>query len=262
MTFIHNVNIKLPIISFVTDFGQKDWYVGTMKLNLVNQTQNQCQIIDICHEIPKQNVSVASFSIWNAYTYMPSNSILLCVVDPGVGTDRKVVIYHDKKYERYIVGPYNGFFDLVLAEHQHIHTYIVDEEYLTRQFKQVSSTFHGRDIFVPLVAKLINGEKIPVQVQNIQKITSFQYFSTPCEASIIYVDDFGNLILDIKQGEILPVYKYKNQQILFYQTYGQVNVGEPLLLKGSSGLIELSINQGNAAQYFNKCIGDSIYLTK
>ncbi len=261
-----------PLIAFITDFGLKDPYAGIVK-GVIAGINPSVRVIDITHEIPPQDITTAALMLKTAFGYFPPGTIFLAVVDPGVGSDRRAIILTLDHYT--FVGPDNGLLTGVLEHGEHRKTacwYIEDKEYF---LKQISSTFHARDIFGPVAAHLSLGVKpdefgpacsAPVMPDWPQPV------SEPglVRGIVIYVDTFGNLVTNIpadalhgKNYESSVRYAYVKDSgiaIPVAITYADVEPGQPLCVEGSFGLVEIAVNQGNAAEMFNANRGDTVEL--
>ena len=138
------------VIALLTDFGQEDIYVGTMKAVIVSICP-AAQVVDITHAIKPQNVREAAFALLNSYHYFPAGTTFCVVVDPGVGSDRLAIAIKSERY--HFVGPDNGVLSYALA-HLGAEYQAVTLETPAFQAETISHTFHGRDIFAPAAAHL------------------------------------------------------------------------------------------------------------
>jgi len=262
---------KPNIITLLTDFGYGDPYVAAMK-GVIYTINPHVNIIDITHNVPPHNIRAGAIILWSTYKYFPKGTIHLVVVDPGVGTKRKPIVIYSKNY--IFIGPDNGVLTLAANEDGIEKTYeiISNTKYLKRE---ISFTFHGRDIFAPIAAYISRG----VSINELAKETSLTFSlnipkytikNSQIIGEIIYIDHFGNLITNIPKGiaeKILAFYRnyevnIKNKVISakFVKAYGNAKEGEPLLIINSFNLLELSINLGNAAQRYAANVGDKIII--
>ena len=259
--------MSAKIVTLTTDFGLKDPYAAEMKAAILNICPT-ATIIDITHEIAKFNIRMGAFVLASAASYFPKGTIHVAVVDPGVGTRRRPILIETK--QGFFVGPDNGLL-ILAAEKQGVeHVY----ELTNPQFMlpRVSSTFHGRDLFAPAAAHLANGvepEKFGPEIRDVEK----PEFAKVAEKAgvlvgeILHIDDFGNIITNISTEWItrlvvrgwvkveLPTCKVK---LKFCKAYGEAKPREPLALIGSHDYLEISVNQGSAAEKFGSKPGDRI----
>ena len=256
------------IITLMTDFGTSDHYVGVMKGVMLN-INPQVHIVDITHAIPPQDVSGAAFLIDSAHRYFPTGTIHVVVVDPGVGSERRAIVCQTET--AYFVCPDNGILTHILRDEEHV--CIVAVENSAYFLPQVSNTFHGRDIFAPVAAHLSRGVPIgklgnsitqPVQLP----IPKPQVTDRAIIGHIIWLDSFGNLVTNISH-EILESLEGRDNVVIragsaeidrLNRSYAESAVGEVLAIVGSFNRLEISINQGNAAQVLGLKRGDTITI--
>lgn len=238
------------VIALLTDFGDKDWFVGVMKAVILRINPN-VDIVDITHEISPQDVRQAGFVLWNAYKYFPDKTIFVCVVDPGVGSERKIIAVETKKY--IFIAPDNGLLDFVLSEVDILKAvYVENKNYF---LESVSSTFHGRDIFAPISAYISSGVDLSELGREVSLKVSKEIFVKVSnvgdyEGEIIYIDRFGNLITNLMVSkEFDAEVRLKNLVIeKISKTYSDVEVGQVVALIDSSGLVEIGIRNGDASK--------------
>jgi S-adenosylmethionine hydrolase len=265
--------MSIKIIGLLSDFGIKDSYVAVMK-GVIYEINREARIVDLSHDIGKQNVQNGAFVLATAAPFFPDETVFICVVDPGVGTKRKGIVVEGKKH--LYVGPDNGLL-MIAAKLEGIeHVYeITNKKYIRNE---ISSTFHGRDIFAPVGAYLskgINPEEIGHEIFNYIVLSQAKTIITSQQISgeVLHVDGFGNIITNIVFEDLTQVgikfgdlFKIQiNDQLLkltFLETYGKTQNGEFLALIGSNGFLEISINQGNAALELDVSTGDIIKITK
>src|SRR5215831_2342050 len=234
------------MIALLTDFGTKDGYVGAMK-GVIKAISPTTSIIDISHEISPQNVAEAKFVLWTVCRYFPPRTIFVCVVDPAVGTNRKIIALKTKDHT--FLAPDNGLLDMVLGQYKIKKAVEVTNE---RYFlKNVSNTFHGRDIFSPVAAHLANGIKFgalgrAISLNKSEEVIVHIQRRVQCGGIIIYVDRFGNLITNFKMKRMRSaLLRINDISIPLKATYGEVGEGEFVAYFGSSGLIEIAVRNGN-----------------
>lgn len=257
--------MKKRIITLLTDFGLKDPYAGIMKGVIYSINPDAC-IIDLTHEITRHDIFEGAFSLLQASGYFPEGTIHVAVVDPGVGGHRKNLIIETPAC-KYVV-PDNGIAALCAEKStDNIKIYeIARPEYC---LKNISSTFHGRDIFAPVAAYLSKGVK-PEKIGN--RINRYQALSLPetkrtgnlCIAEIIHVDRFGNLITNagIDMVDIIDFIEIKGEKIKSINRSYEDSEDGLLAVKGSAGFLEISVRGQSAACKLNAGKGDliSIYL--
>src|SRR5258708_36282671 len=187
-----------PVIALLTDFGTGDGDVGVMKGVIAGITPD-AHIIDITHDVAPQNIASGAWILAAAYRYFPKNTAFVCVVDPGVGSNRGAIAVHAGDW--FFVGPDNGLFSYILSEQAvHAAALLSNPAY---HLPHVSSTFHGRDIFAPVGAYLARGLTstfhelgTPVDPTSLQRlnVTLATRQGMNVDAHIVHIDNFGNLM--------------------------------------------------------------------
>lgn len=250
------------IISLTSDFGLDNWFVGTMK-GVIKNINPGAEIVDITHNIRRFNIREGAFSLLNSYQYFPEGTIHLAVIDPGVGASRRAIAVKTNRY--YFIAPDNGILSYALNQEQEFK--IVSIENPRYMFQQVSSTFHGRDIFAPVAAHLSLGVELeefgPVLSNPVLFEKSFpkKIGTRELIGHIIFIDHFGNCITDIAMKHIEETFgkisanrikiKIRDKEIRkFSNTYSDGKENELICLFGSSGYLEFSVNKGNANKQF------------
>lgn len=254
------------IITLTSDFGLLDPYVGIMK-GVIVSINPRVSLIDLTHDIPAQNICLASFALLESFKFFPAGTIHLAIVDPGVGGSRRGIAV--KTQDSFFVGPDNGIFNRVLKVNPPL-TAIN----LTNPNFWISPnpkpTFHGRDIFAPVAAHLSRGVPIEQVGESIDLCTLAGSLEPECEqieggwkGYIQAIDRFGNFITSFPETYV----KGKNwainlgeKKIPGQEIYESVKKGELLALIGSHGYIEIAVNCGNAKEKLKVKVGDSISL--
>ena len=248
------------IISLTTDFGEVDPYVAMMK-GVILSINPDARIVDIAHQVPAGSIQVAGLIIKESYTYFPSGSVHVGVIDPGVGGKRRpIAVMCDNHF---FVGPDNGLFWPVIEAQ--VHTDVI---HLTKKrywMDRISATFHGRDIFAPVAAHLslgadpfLLGERVDNPSTLVYPIPSRK--NSDLIGEVIRVDHFGTIITNITREHLSPFLTSKRLIIKIGSlvlekistTYSDVPEGQPVALVGSSGNLEIAVNRGRAADYLGK----------
>jgi S-adenosylmethionine hydrolase len=257
------------ICGLITDFGNKDYFIGTLK-GVIKKINPNAEIIDISNDIPSYNILPASFTIDKTYPFFPLETIFLVVVDPGVGTHRKILLV---EYEnRFFIAPDNGVLTPILQKKEKIVAAIDNKNYF---LIDTHSTFEARDKMAPAAAFLSHGIDPREMTSPIPGfILNPDYFpipSTHCiEARIVYIDKFGNLMTNVtetllfealeKSGLSRFKVELNSKEIkAFYDTYGHAGT-EPFMLIGSHQNLEIAINQDSAASALGARIGQKILI--
>ncbi len=258
------------IITFTTDFGTSDPYAGIMK-GVALGANPDARLVDITHEIPPHAIVDGAFTLARACHFFPEGTIHVAVVDPGVGGSRKNIVVKTGKY--YFVGPDNGIFSLVLDREKPVEIrHIKNEPYIR---ETVSNTFHGRDVFAPCAGLLSTGGDFSHVGPVIKRYHKLKYPRVVREGNtlkgeVVSIDSFGNMITNITEHRYKSFAGKKQTKILFgsehfdgvSRQYSDVPKGSPLALFGSSGFLEISMNEGNAASYFMASIQFPVTVRK
>lgn len=231
------------MIILVTDF--EEFYLAQMK-GVIWKINPEAKMLDI--KVRNHDTISGAFVIDKIIDYFP-DSIIIGVVDPGVGGSRKNIVIQTEK--NYLIGPDNGLFSLVCERHTPLKIIEIEK-------KNISKTFHGRDIFAPLAGKI--SLKKDLKGKEIKKIKDLDIEDPRIEkdyveCTIIYIDNFGNIITNIRDVKFNKII-FMDKEIKFLKTYSESE--DFLVLIGSHGFLEIAANKKNAAEFFNLKTGDRI----
>lgn len=258
--------IRSGIITFLTDFGLTDAYTAIMK-GVVLSINRNADIIDITHSVSTGSILQGAGILKEAYSYFPKGTVHVAVVDPGVGSSRRLIAL--KAAEHFFVGPDNGIFWPVINQNPDAEIVEMTE---TKYFlPSITSTFHGRDVFAPAAAHLSLG----IEIDRFGSfITEPEKLNLPLayikddilKGEIIHVDNFGNLITNISAaaltdflGEKAPVIHIGNYIIPdICNTYSDNDKGKLIALINSSDYLEIAVNMGKASEYLGKSADEII----
>ncbi|MFW5696228.1 MAG: SAM hydrolase/SAM-dependent halogenase family protein [Phototrophicaceae bacterium] len=274
------------IIALLTDFGLQDIYVGVMK-GVMLDIQPEARLVDISHAIEPQHVRQGAIALRDACTFFPAGTVFLVVIDPGVGSTRRPVAVRAGSYT--FVGPDNGVLTYALekldAEVQIVE--LVNPEY---RLPQVSTTFHGRDIFAPAAAHLAAGVPLAHLGPSLERLVQLprpelNIAGASVTGEVTQIDRFGNITTSIgrlrwvQEDRLLlePVFEPQRGPLMVSapeatvtlngQTIHEIRVsysealrGDLLALVGSTGYLEVAVNQGDAARRLEVSVGDRVEL--
>lgn len=242
----------MTILTLTSDFGLLDAYVGMMK-GVILRIAPDARLVDLTHEIAPQDIASASYTLQSAIQYFPAGTVHLAVVDPGVGSARRPLLVTTGAAA--FVGPDNGLFSFAL-EKPGAQAWVLDRpEYW---LPQPSRTFHGRDIFAPVAARLAVGmrpEQLGTPISDPMRVAQRKperQGNGEISGCVLHVDHFGNLITNVP-GEWLAgaTWSCEVGGISISgpsETYAAAPRGELLLLISSSGLAEVAVREGRAAE--------------
>lgn len=266
----------MAIITLCTDFGIRDEYVGVLK-GVILSVNPAATIVDLSHRIPPQDVVVAAYMLRASFIYFPEGSVHTAIIDPGVGTARAIIAARFQRHT--FLAPDNGLLPLMWGGTEPAEVVQVDNQDLFRQ--PVSRTFHGRDIFAPIAAHLAKGVELkavgqvipPSRLQQLDCDNPHFDPGVGIRGHIVGIDRFGNLITnidlslldrlvsDVKDGAI-------ETQIGEHRILGLVNhyaegaSGQPVVLIGSRGSLEIAVNCGSAAETLRASRADGVCVKK
>ena len=260
-----------PLITLTTDFGLNDHFVGTIK-GVILDIAPEAEIVDICHAVQAFDILDGALAIAQAYSYFPNGTVHLVVVDPGVGTARRPILLSTGRY--YFVAPDNGVLSLIYNHAERTEVRHIVAEHYYRQ--PVSSTFHARDVFAPVVAYLAKG----VETAKFGEVISdFVRFNAPrpkpidaqtLRGVVLRVDRFGNIVTNFAPEDIPalfqadpPAFKIRvgKQEITqIHNNYAEGAPNEVFGILGSMGYLEISANRGAAAQIVGAGKGSEVVI--
>jgi len=257
------------VITMTTDFGHKGPFAAVMRGVILSRNPD-AQVIDLAHDIPPQWPPEAGFWISRAYRYFPRGTIHMAIVDPGVGTEREIlVVEHDFHV---FIAPDNGLLAPLLDKAVDAKVWQLDMERLVSlNLGKPSDTFHGRDIFAPVAAELAAGRLSltaigkPVTEWTPGWLDEPEVTADKITGTIITIDAFGNLISNIDASLIKefrePVAHIGGHQIQTLSTYGRTKPGNFLALVNSFGVIEVARSEGSAAEGLGAERGAPLVIT-
>jgi S-adenosylmethionine hydrolase len=245
-----------PIITLTTDYGTNDHLVGTIK-GVILKINPDATIVDITHHVTPFDLLDGALAIGSAYSYFPSRTIHVVVVDPGVGTPRRPLLVTSET--QYFVAPDNGVLSMIYERDPNVIVRYANVEHYYLQ--PVSNTFHGRDVFAPIAAWLSKSGQTAAMGE---EITDYKKFAIPkpkaadgiSKGVIMRVDAFGNLVTNFRgedmggaNGNGGVAFKLGTHTVSHVvDTFASGNSGEPVAYIGSSGYVEIAVNKGNAAK--------------
>jgi S-adenosyl-L-methionine hydrolase (adenosine-forming) len=244
------------VIVLLTDFGLQDQYVAAMK-GVILSLQPLAQIVDLSHDVQPHKIFQAGYLLWSSYKYFPQKAVFVCVVDPSVGSDRKILAA--KTSNSILLAPDNGLLDAVLSEETKFELVEVSLEKIKNIIPvTIAPTFHGRDIFAPIAAHLSKG----MTISELGAVRENSFFHSPfvhsmgdvTKAVVLHTDHFGNIITNIRISDAMSGEKKlkavavgTNLVSRWVRTYSDIPENTPCLLVGSSGLVEISLKSRSAA---------------
>ena len=252
-------------VTLLTDFGVDDVYVGAMK-GVILSTEPRARIVDLTHGILPQDVRQGGVRWASAVGSFPPGTVHVAVVDPGVGSERRIVALRAHGYR--FLAPDNGLLGFIATRAEIDEAVSVEEPRFW--LPKVSRTFHGRDIIAPVAARLAGGLRlsalgppvrdvlrIPVPVPTRRPATTGQQIF----GEIVDIDHYGNCLTNLSgpaRGELLEIRVGRRSFKLVLHSYAEARRGAPLAIVGSGGFLEIAVSQGNAARVLGLRIGQGV----
>ena len=262
----------MPIIALMTDFDTRDHYVAVMK-GVILQINPKATLVDVSHRIVPQDLYHGAFVLRQALPFFPPKTIFVAVVDPTVGTRRRILAA--RYSDRIVLAPDNGLLTLLHRDAELQEIRVVEN----RRFfaATLSTTFHGRDIFAPVAAHLSRNVTLdqlgPVAdcIEVLELAAPVKQKDGGIAGQIVVVDGFGNLITNVSQLDLAAPGPARGGFVVSVGprevgpvrvTYGDVAPGEPLALIGSTQMLEIAVNSGNAAEKLEAGRGTPVTLRR
>jgi hypothetical protein len=255
------------LITLTTDFGHSDHFVGVMK-GVIAGLAPKARVIDICHDVAAHNITEGAFIINEAWPYFPKGTIHVIVVDPGVGSSRRPILAEAGGH--FFVAPDNGLLSMVMDAAPHKVRVISNPKLMRRE---VSRTFHGRDVFAPAAAYLTKGTKpaefgkIIHDCIRIDTAANVKLTPSSWRGTVLKTDHFGNLVTSFAPEQFSRITSrpfevraglQKIHRLALH--YAETAVGELFVIVGSSGYLEVAANQASAASLLGCSAGAAIEL--
>jgi len=250
------------VITLTTDFGLVDGYQGVLE-GVIAAINPEAHVIAISHQVPAGDIDGGRYLLKAHHRFFPPGAIHLAIVDPGVGSSRKIIALKTKDY--IFIGPDNGLFSFFKPREIKSIFSVTKRKYA---LKPISPVFHGRDIMAPAAAYASTGVPLSALGPKINKINRPRLkrpiiLRPGVKTHVIWVDRFGNLVTDFEVTEKTPISGITvNGQALGHlrKTFGEVAPGRPLAYIGSGGHLEIGVNKGSALYYFSAANIDEIEI--
>jgi S-adenosylmethionine hydrolase len=258
-----------PVIALLTDFGLTDVFVGQMKAILLAGLPD-AQIVDISHGVIPFNIVQAGFFLTASCRHFPKGTVFLAVVDPGVGTTRRIMMVQDRG--RTYFAPDNGLLGMFMANASDPVVYDVTPRKNSR-----GGTFHGRDLFCPLAIRFLQGEA-PETFGTLSRAATLvkadwarpRFQDNLLVTHVLHIDRFGNCVLSVESTEASEYFagwgdislslprQGKTEEVVYASCYGDLGSGRVGVIPNSQGYLELAVNRGACARKLGLRIGDMV----
>lgn len=259
------------LVALFTDFGSGDPYVAQLK-GAIKTVHPESEILDLSHENAAFDIATASYLLAKSTHTLPSGTVIVAVVDPGVGSSREGLVVRTQAGRIY-VAPDNGLLTEVLAREGLSEARYLQNPKLTLPGPS-SATFHARDIFGPVAAHLVSGVSLESCGPKADKIIRLPrplatVMANQAKGQVLYIDHYGNILTNIpgseltklKPGQLLSLsLRGKNVSLPFLRTYAEAPADRPFALINSDGELEIAITKGNASKELGAKVGDPVVL--
>jgi len=261
-----------PFITLLTDFGDRDWFVASMK-GVILSIHPEAHIVDLSHQIAPHRIDEAGYFLKSCYREFPEGTIHVVVVDPGVGSDRRAIAVKSRRY--FFLAPDNGALTDIFDEEQPVEVREIDR----RKFRRESPgrTFDGRDLFAPAAARLAKHEPFESYGQVIGDYRTLpiahpRWEQTTLVGKIVYVDRFGNLISNLTQRHLEEARSIAmgrqwsiriGERIIegIVSSYSMGLTEQPSALINSDGRLEIFLKEASAADLLQVGRGGRIEIS-
>jgi len=262
--------MKRPVIALLTDFGGDDFFVASMK-GVILGINPEVSLVDIAHRVPSFGVEAAAFRLWASYRFFPEGTVFVVVVDPGVGSQREVLLAATQG-NYFFIAPDNGVLTRVLRDDPpRTVRHLQEKSYF---LLEVSRTFEGRDRMAPVAAQLTLG--IPCEKFGPECVT-YKELDLPeahlgagrISGAVAYIEKFGNAITNIPARLLEAVAADRKEDlrcrigdlaIPFRESYSAGKKGRSLFLIGSLGLLEVAVREGSAVDELGLKVGEPVLV--
>jgi S-adenosylmethionine hydrolase len=259
-----------PLVTFMSDFGLQDWFVGVVH-GAIHAVCPEAHVVDISHAVPPGVVSRGAFILRSAAPDFPAGTVHLAVVDPGVGTERRALAV--RAHGQWFVGPDNGLLEHALAAPDAVAHALTETRWFRRE---VSRTFHARDIFAPCAAHLAAGvaaAALGPRVTDARRLPrpEVRFLGGVLHGRVVFVDRFGNALTDLEATEIVRRFPGAGDDGLevsvggrrirgLARAYGDSPVGSLVAIVGSSGALEIAQVGGHVTDRLGLGEGDPVQV--
>lgn len=238
------------MIVIATDFGSAGPYMGQMKAVLAREAPG-VPVIDLFADLPAFEIQAAAYLLAAYVDEFASGTVFVGVVDPGVGGARRAAVV--RADGRWYVGPDNGLFNVIAQRAANLQWWDIDW-----RPQSLSDSFHGRDLFAPVAARLARGDAVPGQaVEPSARVLQ----DWPADyARIVYVDHYGNLMTGVRAASVSTIGTLDAgaQRLPYARTFSEVARGTAFWYCNANGLVEIAVNQGRASDVLGLGVGDAV----
>ena len=242
------------MIATFTDFGIEGPYLGQVRA-VLQQVAPGIPVVDLFTDLPAFNVQAAAYLIPAYSQYLPADTICLCVVDPGVGSDRAAIAVQADG--RWYVGPDNGLLSIGVRR-----AAVVSAHFIDWRPERLSDSFHGRDLFAPVCGKLAAGADLPLKTTSIESLVRPDW---PDDLNqIVYIDSYGNAVSGwhaehLDRNAVIDI---GGRSCGYRRTFAEGEPGQAFWYQNANGLVEIATAQSSAGMLLDIAVGQAFRVTK
>lgn len=243
------------MIVLFTDFGSDDVYVGQVKARLLEGAPAATAIVDLLHSVPNFDALAGAHLLAAVHRHFPAGAVFLAVIDPGVGSNRAAAVLEADG--QWFVGPDNGLLSIVAARGEHVRTWRV-----RWRPDELSTSFHGRDLFAPIAAGIAGGV---LGAEWLEPSDGLEVaFAADDLARIVYIDHYGNAMTGLRAANVPSgaSLEVAGQRIAWARVFSDVAPGATIWYENSLGLVEIAVNRASAAERVGLRVGDPVALVR
>jgi len=246
--------VSSPPIYFFTDFGAQGPYLGLME-TAVLQIASSARVINLIADAPASNPRSSAYLLGALLDYLPEDAILVCVVDPGVGSERDALMLRIEG--RTLIGPDNGLLAVCASMNSQTSVYRIPHDP-----SDLSASFHGRDLFAPVAARVWCREDMPLESMRLADMLGSDWPLSLQE--VIYLDQYGNAMTGLPAEHLDDAAKITlgKHAVPYAHTFSAADSGSAFWYRNSIGLIELAVNQGRADEQLDLAVGSQLTISQ
>jgi S-adenosylmethionine hydrolase len=243
------MNLTRGSIFLFTDFTHRGPYVGQLEAAIVDVAP-EARVVHLMHDAPGMRPDLAAYLLPPVCRTLPAGSVVVAVVDPGVGGPRRPLVVETPQCR--FIGPDNGLFSR-LPDIRRV-------DVIDWQPPGLTPSFHGRDLFAPVAARLWSGRAVACLPMAPDDLVGVDW--PGILSAVVYVDGFGNLVTGVDLDTVPPVSRVSvgGQDLNPAETFSKVSPGRPFWYRNSVGLLEISVNRGSAATALGLALGDKVLV--
>ncbi len=234
----------------LTDFGPASPYIGQIRM-LLNDLRPETQVIELISDMPVFRPDLSAYFLPSLLQGLPTGNICLCVVDPGVGSDREGLVL--RAGGNWFVGPDNGLMSRLAAENTDAQLWRIDW-----RPDRMSRSFHGRDLFMPIGVRISGQDFSGLTAISLDSMVGNDWPDR--QPKVIFIDHYGNLCTGIKAAGLAGQVRVSGRKLQQAGTFSDVPPGEAFWYENSFGLLEIAVNRGRADQVLGVGLGDGVIL--